>query len=44
MLELDRVTVRYGSAVAVREVSLVAPAGEVTAIVGPNGAGKTSLA
>ena len=44
MLELDRVTVRYGSAVAVREVSLAAPAGEVTAIVGPNGAGKTSLA
>ena len=44
MLELDKVTVRYGSAVAVREVSLVAPAGEVTAIVGPNGAGKTSLA
>jgi len=44
MLELDRVTVRYGSAVAVGEVSLVAPAGEVTAIVGPNGAGKTSLA
>ncbi|GAA3171760.1 ABC transporter ATP-binding protein [Rhodococcus baikonurensis] len=44
MLELDSVTVRYGSAVAVREVSLVAPAGEVTAIVGPNGAGKTSLA
>ncbi|QQM23067.1 ABC transporter ATP-binding protein [Rhodococcus sp. P-2] len=44
MLELDRVTVRYGSSVAVREVSLVAPAGEVTAIVGPNGAGKTSLA
>lgn len=44
MLELDRVTVRYGSAVAVREVSLVAPAGEVTAIVGPNGVGKTSLA
>ncbi|MER7561157.1 ATP-binding cassette domain-containing protein, partial [Nocardioides sp. NPDC126508] len=34
----------YGSAVAVREVSLAAPAGEVTAIVGPNGAGKTSLA
>ncbi|MBP1050124.1 ATP-binding cassette domain-containing protein [Rhodococcus qingshengii] len=44
MLELDRVTVRYGSAVAVREVALAAPAGEVTAIVGPNGAGKTSLA
>lgn len=43
MLELDRVTVRYGSAVAVRDVSLTAPAGEVTAIVGPNGAGKTSL-
>lgn len=43
MLEVDKVTVRYGSAVAVREVSFVANPGQVTALVGPNGAGKTSL-
>ncbi|MCJ0907383.1 ABC transporter ATP-binding protein [Rhodococcus sp. ARC_M6] len=43
MLEVDKVTVRYGSAVAVREVSFVAKPGQVTALVGPNGAGKTSL-
>lgn len=43
MLEIDKVTVRYGSAVAVRDASFVAPAGLVTALVGPNGAGKTSL-
>ncbi len=43
MLEVDKVTVRYGSAIAVRDVSFVAPPGQVTALVGPNGAGKTSL-
>lgn len=36
-------TVRYGKAVAVDGVSIVAPAGKVTAVVGPNGAGKSSL-
>lgn len=43
MLEVDKVTVRYGSAIAVRDVSFVAAPGQVTALVGPNGAGKTSL-
>lgn len=43
MLEVDKVTVRYGSAIAVRAVSFAAPPGQVTALVGPNGAGKTSM-
>jgi branched-chain amino acid transport system ATP-binding protein len=43
LLEVERFTVRYGRLVAVKEVSLQANAGEVTAVIGPNGAGKTSL-
>jgi branched-chain amino acid transport system ATP-binding protein len=35
--------VRYGEAVALTDVDLVAPGGSVTAVVGPNGAGKSSL-
>jgi len=34
---------RYGSTWALRECSLVIPAGHVAALVGPNGAGKTTL-
>ena len=33
----------FGAVHAVRDVSLTAPAGSVTASVGPNGSGKTSL-
>lgn len=43
MITTQGLTVRYGSAVAVRDVALEARAGEVTAVVGPNGAGKSSL-
>ena len=35
--------VRYGEAVALTDVDLMAPGGSVTALVGPNGAGKSSL-
>lgn len=43
MITITDLTVRYGNALAVRDVSLTAPSGQVTAIVGPNGAGKSSL-
>lgn len=39
---MQGLTVRYGDLVAVRDVSLRAESGEVTAVLGPNGAGKTS--
>jgi branched-chain amino acid transport system ATP-binding protein len=42
-LELDHLTVAYGEAVALRDVSLVVPSGRVVALLGPNGAGKTTL-
>ena len=42
-VELRGVSIRYGARVAVRDVSLSAPAGRITALVGPSGSGKTSL-
>lgn len=42
-LFVENLTVRYGKATAVDQVSFFARSGEVTAIVGPNGAGKSSL-
>ena len=42
MIEINRVTRKYGKKVAVNEMSLTAPAGEVLAFLGPNGAGKTT--
>lgn len=43
MLEVDRVTTRYGAITALHEASLSVAAGELVAVVGPNGAGKTTL-
>jgi branched-chain amino acid transport system ATP-binding protein len=42
-LRVSGLTVRYGGASALSDVSLEAPGGAVTALVGPNGAGKSSL-
>jgi branched-chain amino acid transport system ATP-binding protein len=42
-LEVRNVTVRHGGVTAVRNASLTAHAGEITALLGVNGAGKTSL-
>ena len=41
-MEVEGLTVRYGSLVAVDSVSFTAAAGQITAVLGPNGAGKTS--
>jgi ABC-2 type transport system ATP-binding protein len=42
LLEVDRLTVRYGKRVAVNEISLGVERGEVVGMLGPNGAGKST--
>ena len=42
-IEADRLTVRYGATVALREVGLTIPAHRVTALIGPSGCGKTTF-
>jgi len=42
MIHFDRVTRTFGRKVAVAELSLSIPAGELFAFLGPNGAGKTT--
>ena len=43
MLELQRVTRRFGGHAAVLDVSLRVEAGSLTGLIGPNGAGKSTL-
>ncbi len=43
MLEVRDVTLHYGAAIALRNVSLAAAQGQVTCLLGRNGVGKTSL-
>jgi urea transport system ATP-binding protein len=43
MLKIKDLTLHYGAAKALHEISLTAKKGEVTAIMGRNGVGKTSL-
>jgi branched-chain amino acid transport system ATP-binding protein len=43
VLEIKNVSKRFGSLVAVRDVSLDVAKGELCAIIGPNGAGKTTF-
>jgi branched-chain amino acid transport system ATP-binding protein len=43
MLDVRNVTKKFGSLVAVNDVSMQVAAGELRAIIGPNGAGKTTF-
>jgi ABC-2 type transport system ATP-binding protein len=42
MIEVDRLTKRYGPTTAVRDLSFTVRPGRVTGFLGPNGAGKTT--
>ncbi|HLP76473.1 MAG TPA: ABC transporter ATP-binding protein [Candidatus Paceibacterota bacterium] len=42
MLQLDKVTIRFGGLTAVSELSLSVGANELVGLIGPNGAGKTT--
>ena len=42
LLDVDRLTVRFGGLVAVSELDLEVPEGTVVSVIGPNGAGKTT--
>src|SRR6516164_10345081 len=43
VLDIRKVTKRFGNLVAVQNVSLLVEKGELRAIIGPNGAGKTTF-
>ncbi|MFW2333538.1 ABC transporter ATP-binding protein [Ilumatobacter sp.] len=43
MLDVARLTTRYGAISALRDASLHVGSGEVVGLIGPNGAGKTTL-
>ena len=43
LLEIDRLTKRFGGVVALSEVTVSVAAHEIVGLIGPNGAGKTTL-
>jgi branched-chain amino acid transport system ATP-binding protein len=43
LLQIDRLSKRFGGVVAADAITLSIPPGEVHAVIGPNGAGKTTL-
>ena len=42
LIEIDRLTKRFGKFVAVEDVSFEVAPGEIVGLLGPNGAGKTT--
>lgn len=42
-IHVDRLTIRYGDLIAVRDVTAHARPGRITALIGPNAAGKSTL-
>ena len=42
MIEVDRLTKRYGPVPAIQDVSFTVEKGEIVGFLGPNGAGKTT--
>src|SRR5215475_9847293 len=43
LLQLDRVTIRFGGLTAVSELNLTVGNDELIGLIGPNGAGKTTV-
>ncbi len=43
VFSLDRLTVRYGSFTAVRDITFDIPRNEITALIGPSGCGKSTV-
>ena len=43
LLDVERLTMRFGGLIAIDALSFTAYDGEITAIIGPNGAGKTTV-
>ena len=43
LLEVQKLTLRFGGLTAVKEVDLAVEAGQIFSIIGPNGAGKTTV-
>src|SRR5579863_7611704 len=43
LLEIEKLTVRFGGLVALRSAALTVPAHSVLAVIGPNGSGKSTL-
>jgi iron complex transport system ATP-binding protein len=43
MIKIDRVSLAYGGANILSDISVTIPKGGITALIGPNGAGKSSL-
>jgi branched-chain amino acid transport system ATP-binding protein len=43
LLQVERLTMRFGGLVAVEDLSFAARQSEITALIGPNGAGKTTV-